>query len=294
MPEKPTITVLDAITLDREGDIDFAPLAQIGSVIFHITTAPDEIAERIAETDIILVNKIVLGAEQFATAPKLKLICACATGVNNIDLDAARERGITVSNVADYSTPSVAQHTLTLLLNLATHIHTYAAEASEWPKSKFFCRLDHPVIELEGKTLGIAGAGSIGTAVGKVAEALGMHIQLLDREGRAASKRSEDGRPRKQHAEFFATSQAITLHCPLTDGTHHLIDEQSLSLMPKGSFLINTGRGDLVDENALEESLRSGHLGGAALDVLSVEPPSADHPLLNPKIPNLLLTPHSA
>ncbi len=292
MPEKPHITVLDAITLDRQGDIDFAPLAQIGSVTFHMTTAPAEIPERVAGSDILLVNKVVLGPAEFDAAPNLKLLCVCATGVNNIDLAAARERGITVCNVSGYSTPSVAQHTLTLLLNLATSIHRYASEATVWPGSRFFCRLDHPVIELAGKTLGIAGAGTIGTAVGKVAQALGMRIQVLGRDGHMET--TAEGWQRKQHAEFFATSHAVTLHCPLTPDTRHLINEQTLALMPKGAFLINTGRGDLIDEGALKKSLLDHQLGGAALDVLTKEPPPADHPLLDPAIPNLLITPHSA
>jgi len=291
MPE-PTIVLLDAVTLTRENDIDFSPIDQLGSFTSYNTTPTDEICSRIEQATIILTNKTHLGPTEIAEAPQLKLICVCATGVNNVDLDFAREHGITVCNVTGYSTPSVAQHTIGLLLNLAANLHTYAAEPTEWAKSPFFCRLDHAIVELAGRNLGLAGAGAIGTAVGNIAQSLGMTIQVLGRSGK--TKPTPEGWERLGKKEFFRTSDAVTLHCPLTEETHHLINSESLALMQPGSFLVNTGRGDLVDELALIDALRSHHLAGAALDVLSAEPPPAHHPLLDPSIPNLLITPHSA
>lgn len=278
--------------MDR-GDIDFAPIEKLGAFTRHEITAPAEISPRIADADIVLTNKAVLDRDLIAgAAPKLKLICVCATGVNNVDLDAAKKQRVAVCNVSGYSTPSVAQHTIGLLVNLAANLHRYASEASLWPRSEFFCRLDHPVVELAGRTLGIAGAGAIGTAVGRAAAALGMNVQVMGREGRLEA--TADGWPRLAPDDFFQSSDAVTLHCPLTPETHHLVNSESLKKLPAGAFLVNTGRGDLVDESALADALRSGHLGGAALDVLSREPPPPDHPLLDPAIPNLIITPHSA
>lgn len=290
--KEPKIILFDAMTLSRNGDVTFETIESLGSFTSYDTTPADEICSRIAQATIVLTNKTILRARELAAAPNLSLICVCATGVNNVDLDAARQHGITVCNVSGYSTPSVAQHTIGLLLNLATNIHTYAAEPADWPKSPFFCRLDHPVVELAGRNLGLAGAGAIGTAVGHIAQSLGMTIQVLGRSGK--TKPTPEGWKRLGKKEFFRTSDAVTLHCPLTEETHHLINSESLALMQPGSFLVNTGRGDLVDELALIDALRSGHLAGAALDVLSAEPPPPGHPLLDPSIPNLLLTPHSA
>ncbi len=287
----PSITLLDAATLDR-GDLDLGQIAALGDFTSHPVTAPDQVAGRIREAEIVLSNKVVLDREIISQAPRLQCICVCATGVNNVDLDAAKEKGIVVCNVSGYSTPTVTQHTLCLLLNLATNIHRYASEAALWPQSNIFCRLNYPVVELAGKTLGVVGAGKIGSAVGAAAASLGMRIQVLGREGHLDP--TPEGWKRLPRDEFFRTSDAVTLHCPLTPDTRHLINSQTLNIMSAGSFLINTGRGDLIDEPALADSLRRGHLGGAALDVLSQEPPPPDHPLLASDIPNLILTPHSA
>lgn len=291
MSETPRIVFLDSSTLDR-GDLDLDPLLSLGDLKTHPTTAPEQVAERIAGADIVLTNKVVLDAEALAGADKLALVVATATGVNNIDLDAAKANSIVVCNVAGYSTASVAQHTITLLLSLATNTHLYAAETQLWPESPIFTRLAHPVTELDGKQLGIAGAGSIGCRVAEIATALGMEVQFLARPGSLTARHPEW--PRLDAESFYSSSDVISLHCPLTEETRHMISASTLRQMKTSAFLINTGRGALVDEVALGDALRSRSIAGAALDVLSVEPPPADHPLLATDIPNLLLTPHTA
>jgi glycerate dehydrogenase len=292
MSDPPRITFLDASTVDN-GDLDLRHLRALGEIKVHAISAPEDVAERIAGADIVLTNKTVLDAAALsAAAPTLKLVVVCATGVNNVDLEAARTNGITVCNVVGYSTPAVAQHTISLLLNLATKVHRYAAEADQWPASPIFTRLDHTVVEVEGMTLGLAGAGSIGCRVGEIAEALGMDVQVLARPGSLTAKHPEW--PRVSADEFYSSSDIITLHCPLTEATQHMINGKTLRLMKHSAMIINTGRGPLIDETALADALRSNRIAGAALDVLSVEPPPADHPLLDPEVPNLIITPHTA
>lgn len=287
------IVFLDADTTDA-GDIDLASIERIGRLTCHGVTAPDEVAERIADAEVVLTNKVVLGALEMEAASRLGLICACATGVNNIDLEAARERGIAAANVKGYSTPGVVQHTVGLLLNLATNMHRYAGEAELWAESPIFCRLDYPVVELAGRRLGIVGSGAIGGRVGEVLEVLGMEVVALARSEAQEGEFTRQGWPRLGREAFFGSSHAVSLHCPLTPDTECLIDRETLALLPQGAFLVNTGRGGLVDEAALVKALCCGRLGGAALDVISQEPPAKDHPLLDPTIPNLLLTPHCA
>jgi glycerate dehydrogenase len=290
--QTPRIVFLDRSTLDR-GDIDFSPIEALGELVSFDHTAPGERLERVAGATILLTNKVLVDEAAMEAAPGLRLIQVAATGTNNVDLRAAAARGVAVGNVAGYSTPSVAQHTMTLILNLATGIHAYAREAQLWPRSPHFTRLDHPIFELAGRTLGIVGLGTIGSEVGRLAAAFGMEVIALAREG--ASGLSAPGAvPRVGEAEFFARADFVTLHCPLTEANRHCIGEKTIARMKPGAFLVNTGRGPLVDETALAAALRSGRLGGAALDVLSAEPPPADHPLLAPDIPNLILTPHTA
>jgi glycerate dehydrogenase len=291
MTENPRIAFLDASTMDA-GDIDFSILQQFGSLTLHSTTSTDQIAQRISETDIVITNKVVLNEAVLRRADKLVLIIVCATGVNNIDLEAAQAKNITVTNVAGYSTASVAQHTLSLLLNLSGNAHRYSSEAKLWAESPIFTRLAYPMTEMSGKLLGIAGAGNIGCLVGEALESLGMNIQVLARKGSLTDRHPEW--PRVDHDLFFSSSDAISLHCPLTENTRHMIDSTSLELMKKTAFLVNTGRGELIKEEALIEALHSRKISGAALDVISQEPPSPGHVLLAHDIPNLLITPHSA
>ncbi len=289
------LVFLDSSTLTT-GDIDLTPLESFGKTQIHATSADEEITNRIDGAEIVLTNKAVLDVDVLSSpqAASLKLICVVATGVNNVDLETAREKGITVCNVSGYSTTTVAQHTIAMLLSLATNLHRYAAEAPMWSRSPIFTRLDHPVVELDDKLLGIAGLGSIGGRVGEIAQALGMQVQCLAREGSLNSRHPEW--PRVDHETFFSTSDAITLHCPLTSETENMIDGETLALMKPSAFLINTGRGGLVHELALVEALKDKRIAGAATDVLSEEPPSANHPLLAAaqQLPNLIVTPHSA
>lgn len=284
------IVFLDRDTLDA-GDIDFGALEALGSVTYHGISRPSEIAARVADAEVILTNKTVIDAAAMDAAPGLKLIQVVATGINNVDIEAARSRGIAVCNVSGYSTPSVAQHTFALILNLMTNAHRYAAEPGRWAESPIFTRLDYPIGELAGRTLGIAGLGDIGRAVAGIATAFGMKVVGLSRQGMIGDQTGYDRIPRDR---FYAESDVISLHCPLTEETRCLIRDETLNLMKPTAFLVNTGRGALVDEADLIAALRSGRIAGAGLDVLSIEPPAADHPLLDPTIPNLLVTPHTA
>ncbi len=283
------IVFLDASTLDR-GDIDFAVLESEGPLTLHPTSTPEEAADRCTGARIVITNKVPVGTDLLRAAPDLKLVVSAATGVNQIDLDACREAGVAVANVAGYSTASVAQHVFALILELASRVGTINHTVrTDWPASPIFTRLDHPLFELAGRTLGIVGLGSIGRAVARIGDALGMKVVALAREGA-----SDSDIPRLGAGDFFSCSDVVSLHCPLTPGTERLIDSSTLAAMKPGALLINTGRGPLIDEAALAEALRSGRLGGAGLDVLSVEPPPADHPLLAADIPNLVITPHTA
>ncbi|MCL4105655.1 UNVERIFIED_CONTAM: hypothetical protein GTU68_023722, partial [Idotea baltica] len=282
------IVFLDRDTTDAN-DIDFSEIEALGEFVTYPITSTDQVAERIADATIVMTNKVVINGEAMDAAPNLKLIQVVATGVNNVDLEAAKSRGIAVCNVSGYSTQGVVQHTFTLILNLMTNVHQFAAEPEKWAASPHFTRLDFPVSELAGKTLGIAGLGSIGGAVADVAEAFGMRVIGLGREGATSS----GSRDRLEKSAFFSEADVISLHCPLTDDTHHLINSETLSQMKSSAFLINTGRGDLVNEPDLLAALKSGEIAGAGLDVVSVEPPAADHPLLE-RLPNLLVTPHTA
>jgi len=288
---RPQIVFLDCSTVDA-GDVSFAPLTALGELVLHPVTPPDQIVSRCRDADIVLTNKTVMSREVLAACPKLRLVSITATGTNNVDLVAAKELGIRVSNVKGYSTRSVAQHTLCLLLNLATNIHRYAAEPEAWAKSPHFTRLDYPMRDVAGRTLGIVGLGEIGMRVAELARGFEMNLIGLQRSGSAPSAPSAIARLAPE--EFFATADFISLHCPLTPETQHLINAATLRLMKPTACLINTARGPLVDEAALLEALRQGIIGGAALDVLSVEPPAATQPLLSANLPNLIVTPHTA
>lgn len=281
---------LDLAPLDQ-GDLDLAELRSVfDELTCHAQTEDTQIIERLQGAQIAIVNKVALSDQVFSACPDLQLILVAATGVNNIDLAAARERGISVCNCQAYGTATVAQHTLMLLLALATRLPDYqgAVARGRWQESGQFCLLDFPIVELAGKTLGILGHGELGGAVGKLAEAFGMRVLTGNLPGRPA-------RPERLDLDdLLPQVDALTLHCPLTEQTRNLIGERELRLMKPSAFIINTARGGLVDEQALACALRSGHLGGAATDVLTSEPPSSDNPLLAPDVPRLIVTPHSA
>ncbi len=281
---------LDHTSLDL-GDLDLGPLHRSFSELqLYADTTPDNVVERLQGAGIAISNKILLNAQTLAACPDLKLILVAATGTNNVDLQAARAQGITVANCQGYGTPSVAQHTLGLLLALATRLIDYqkAVTEGQWQQAKQFCLLDFPIVELEGKTLGLFGHGELGSAVAKLAEAFGMRVLIGQIPGRPA-------RPdRLSVDELLPQVDALTFHCPLNEHTRHFIGARELALLKPGAFVVNTARGGMIDEQALADALRSGHLGGAATDVLSVEPPREGNPLLAADIPRLIITPHSA
>ncbi|NCF12103.1 MAG: glycerate dehydrogenase [Verrucomicrobiaceae bacterium] len=280
------ISFLDASTV---GDVDLGQLASLGQLEAYPVTSPDQLDERLQHASIAITNKVVIDAAALQNAPHLKLICIAATGTNCVDLAAAKAAGITVCNVAGYSTASVTQHTLGLLINLATGMNRYAGELSRWAQSPIFTRLDYPMIDLAGKTLGIIGLGTIGKSVAKAAQGFGMNVVALSRDG------AEQGEiERLQRDAFFSKSDAVTLHCPLTPGTEKMMNRETLGLMKPSAFLINTGRGQLIDEADLAVALKTGVIAGAGLDVLTAEPPPEDHVLLDPSLPNLIITPHTA
>ena len=281
---------LDHPSLDL-GDLDLSELRNAFSdlQLFEQTT-PQNVIERLQGAQVAISNKIPLNTETLAACPELELILVSATGTNNVDLEAARAHGITVSNCQGYGTPSVAQHTIMLLLNLATRVKDYQRDVSagKWQEAKQFCLLDYPIVELEGKTLGLLGHGELGGAVARLAEAFGMRVVLGAIPGRPARA------DRMPLDELLAQVDALTLHCPLNEHTRDFIGARELALLKPGAFVVNTARGGLINEQALADALRSGHLGGAATDVLSVEPPVQGNPLLAGDIPRLIVTPHNA
>ncbi|MDB6444639.1 2-hydroxyacid dehydrogenase [Pseudomonas sp. 21TX0197] len=281
---------LDHSSLDL-GDLDLAPLRNcFGELQLFARTLPRQVTERLQDATVAITNKVVIDAAAMAANASLKLILISATGTNNVDLQAARRHGITVCNCQGYGTPSVAQHTIMLLLNLATRLADYQKAVGEgrWQQAAQFCLLDYPIVELQGKTLGLLGHGELGSAVGRLAEAFGMRVLLGQVPGRPARP---DRLPLDQ---LLPQVDALTLHCPLNEHTRHFIGPRELALLKPGAFVLNTARGGLIDEQALADALRSGHLGGAATDVLSVEPPTQGNPLLAADIPRLIVTPHNA
>ena len=281
---------LDYTSLDL-GDLDLDPLRRaFGDLQLWVDTTPANVIERLQGASVAISNKAVLNAQTLAACPDLKLILVAATGTNNVDLEAARAQGIIVANCQGYGTPSVAQHTLGLLLALATRLVDYnkAVADGQWQQAKQFCLLDFPIVELEGKTLGLFGHGELGSAVAKLAEAFGMRVLIGQIPGRPARA------GRLTLDELLPQVDALTFHCPLTEHTRNFIGARELALLKRGAFVVNTARGGMIDEQALADALRSGHLGGAATDVLSVEPPRDGNPLLAADIPRLIITPHSA
>lgn len=272
-------------------DLDLEALASaLPEWRMYEATAPAQVRERIQGATVVVVNKVVLDADALGSARELRLVCVAATGTNNIDLEAAHDAGVTVCNVRGYGTASVSQHALALMLALATRLVDYhaAVRAGRWQHSRQFCFLDYPITELAGRALGIVGYGELGRAVAGLAQALGMDVRIAQRPGGAAQPQ------RAPLRELLPALDVLTLHCPLTEDTRGLIGSDELDLMKPSAILINTARGGIVDENALARALREGRIGGAGVDVLSVEPPRQGNPLLSADIPNLIVTPHSA
>ena len=276
------IVVLDGYTLNP-GDLSWDALRELGSCEIYDRSAPDEIVPRSTSAEIVLTNKVKLNGEYMSSVPTLKYIGVTATGYNIVDVAAARERKVIVTNVPTYGTQSVAQMTFALLLELTQHVghHAQTVREGRWTRSPDFCYWDYPLIELDGLTLGIIGFGRIGKMVGQLAEAFGMKVLTYSRK-----------QPVAEMETLFRRSDIISLHCPLTPQTEHLVNEERLAWMKPTAFLLNTSRGPLIDESALAKALNEGRIAGAGLDVLAVEPPTADNPLLRAK--NCLITPHIA
>lgn len=284
--------ILDAASLGR--DVDLSPVTSTGNDwTVHATTTAEETITRLQDSQIVVTNKVVIDAQVMAQCPALKLICVAATGTNNIDLDAAHRLGIEVKNAEGYSTKSVAQHSISLMLALAGQMQRYQNDLRQglWSQSPFFCLLDHPINELSNKTLGIIGAGNTGLATARIAKALGMTVLLSQR-----PRTDNCPADRTPFQTLLKHSDIVSLHCPLSDTTQHLIGAAELHQMKASSLLINCARGGIVDESALLQALKSNSIAGAALDVLEQEPPAENHPLLHyaQQHHNLLLTPHIA
>ena len=280
---------LDYESLDKN-DLDFSALREIFTDLeLYPSTLDTQVLERVQHADVVITNKVVLDAETLKQCLSLKLILISATGTNNVDLAQAKAQGITVCNCQGYGTSAVAQHTLMLMLTLATSVIQYdhAVKQGEWNKSPIFCLLDFPIVELAGKTLGILGYGELGQAVAKLAEAFGMKIIVGALPNRSTGNRVA-------LSELLPQVDFLSLHCPLTEETRDLIDNKAIEKMKPSAFLINCARGGIVNEHDLATALRTGKIAGAATDVLSVEPPKEGNVLLANNIPNLIITPHSA
>lgn len=284
------IVVLDAVPLDADGDLDWTPLREIGEAALYPRTSAEETAGRIVGADAVYTNKVRLGEAHFAANPALKFVSVFATGYDVVDVAAARTHGVTVCNVPGYSTASTAQTAIALLLELANHVGDHAAKVrnGEWTRRNIWSWWDDGAIELDGKTLVIVGMGAIGSRVAAVAAALGMNVLAAQIPGRPYPTDTRH----VPLSDALRIADAVSLHCPLTPDTRHLINAERLALLKPHSFLINAGRGPLVDETAVAAALWNGSLAGYAADVLSVEPPPADHPLLS--APRCIITPHYA
>lgn len=273
------------------GDLSWDELKALGECVIYDRTAPEEVLERAADAEVVLTNKVVITADMMAALPQLKYIGVMATGYNIVDIDAARERGIIVTNIPSYSTASVAQMVFAHILNIAQQVqhHSEAVHQGRWTASKDFCFWDTPLIELRGKKIGIVGLGNTGYTTARIAIGFGMEVYAY------TSKSSFQLPPEIKKMELdqlFSECDVISLHCLLTDKTRELVNAARLKLMKPTAILINTGRGQLVNEQDLADALNNGQIYAAGLDVLSQEPPKADNPLLTAR--NCYITPHIA
>jgi len=284
--------ILDAGTLGSD-DLDFSSLrVTVDSLVCYPQTQASDVLRRLAGVDIVLVNKVVLDASILSQLPQLKHIIVLATGVNNIDLKAAKRLGISVQNCRAYGVESVAQHCLMLMLSLSTRMLSYrrAINSGDWSKSPQFCMLDYPVESLAGKTLGIVGYGDLGKGVADLALAFGMTILIAQRQGQGPKSKFTQ----MPLVKMLPQVDILSLHCPLTKDTTNLIDWPELCALPNSALLINCARGGIVNELALLKALDEGQIAGAGIDVLTQEPPPIDHPLIAVERDNLIVTPHTA
>lgn len=281
------IVILDGFTANP-GDLEWESLAKLGDLTVFDRTNPSDVIKRCKDAEIVFTNKTPISAEDMDSLPALRFIGVLATGYNVVDVKRARELKITVCNVPAYSTMSVAQNVFAHILDITNSVSHYTVEVKNgrWSACEDFCYTNTPLIELAGKQMGIIGYGSIGAQVGKIAVSFGMSVAAF------TSKSEEEIAPaiKVDLDTLFATSDIVSLHCPLTEDTRHIINASSLARMKKSAILINTGRGPLVDENALANALRTGEIAAAGVDVLSEEPPGVCNPLLT--APNIRITPH--
>lgn len=284
--QQPKIVVLDGHTLNP-GDLSWDALAALGDLTVHDRTPAAQVAERAAGAEIVFTNKSLVPAEAIEALPELRYIGVLATGYNVVDTAAAAARGIPVTNIPGYGTESVAQMTFALLLELASQpaLHNASVREGDWSACPDFCYWKKPLVELHGLTLGLVGYGAIGRAVARIGRAFGMKILVHTR-----TVRDEPDTQFVDRDTLFREADVVSLHCPLTDENHGFVNAALLEQMKPGAFLINTGRGPLVNEADLAVALTEGRIAGAATDVLSTEPPPADNPLLS--APNLIITPH--
>ena len=284
------IVILDGYSANP-GDLSWEELERLGTLTVYDRTKPDETVARAADADIVLTNKVVLGQKEIALLPQLKYIGVLATGYNVVDTKAARERGIVVTNVPAYSTESVAQMVFAHLLTVTNRTEHYAQlnRNGRWSESADFCYWDTNLTELAGKTFGIVGLGHIGSRVAQIALAFSMQVKALTSKSAATLP---VGIQKADLPELLSTSDVLSLHCPLTENTRHLLNADSLSLMKPASIVINTGRGPLVNDSDMAEALAQGLIAAYCADVLTEEPPKPDNPLL--KQPHAFITPHIA
>lgn len=284
------ICILDGYSLNP-GDLDWSPVERLGDVTLFDRTPADKIVERAADADIVLTNKVPFSADTLRQLPRLRFICVLATGYNIIDTDAAARQGVVVANIPAYSTMSVAQMAFAHILNITNHVASYAREVADgkWTNCPDFCFWDSALTELAGKTMGIVGLGNTGMATARIAVAMGMKVVALT--SKSADTLPEGITPAPLD-DVLATADIVSLHCPLTSSTRHLINAEAIGKMKPSAILINTGRGPLVDEQAVADALNGGRLAAFGADVLSQEPPRGDNPLLSAR--NCFLTPHIA
>lgn len=284
------ICILDGYSLNP-GDLDWSPVKRLGDVTLFDRTPADKIVERAADADIVLTNKVPFSADTLRQLPRLRFICVLATGYNIIDTEAAARQGVVVANIPAYSTMSVAQMAFAHILNITNHVASYAREVADgkWTNCPDFCFWDSALTELAGKTMGIVGLGNTGMATARIAVALGMKVVAMT--SKSADTLPEGITPAPLD-DVLASADVVSLHCPLTPSTRHLFNAASIAKMKPSAILINTGRGPLVDEQAVADALNGGRLAAFGADVLSQEPPRGDNPLLSAR--NCFLTPHIA
>ena len=285
---------LDYKTVDAN-DLDLSSIeALLPEIVVYSFSNQEEVLARIEDAEVAIANKVVFDANVFARATKLKLICVTATGTNNIDLEAAKQSGVVVCNIKDYCTDSVVQHVLLSMLTLKHSSRDYSAsmDNGDWQEGNSFSLLQHPITELSGKSLGIIGYGVLGQGVARAATTLGLRVLIS--ESFAENNKPDEGIARVSFDTLLAESDIISLHCPLTDNTEGLFDDNAFKKMKSSAILINTARGGLIDDHALIKAIEDKVIAGAAIDVLNQEPPDSSHPLIQKQYSNLIITPHIA